>query len=374
MKLVLKIVGIILLTALGFGAFLYFDSLYIEGEPRLSACWAVEFYDDVTGEKVVGAEDLDFDPETGTIFISAYDRRAVAREIDEGKVKTQGGIYTLNVSDITDAPSLKVSDITQYLKSMVDFRPHGISLERLTGQLWLYVINRGFRNDGQKIIVESEIISMQIINGSLIRPRSLVSPSICHANDLVSGPGKLLITNDRVTCEAGFGKPETGSIQGYEAEEFREFFGDLAFPNGITLFPNKDRELAVALTGDSAIKIFSFAPNTLFDPASLQETRLIELPFAPDNLTVDEDNNLYVAGFSNLLDYYFYMQGWLGVKKSPSAVYRISPEDYSQELLFADDGDVISGATVALRAGDYLILGSAWDDNIAICSGMDGLD
>jgi len=68
------------------------------------------------------------------------------------------------------------------------------------------------------------------------------------------------------------------------------------------------------------------------------------------------------------------MQGWLGVKKSPSAAYRISPEDYKQTLLFKDDGSMISGATVALRAGDYLLLGSAWDDNIAICEGMNGLD
>ena len=68
------------------------------------------------------------------------------------------------------------------------------------------------------------------------------------------------------------------------------------------------------------------------------------------------------------------MKGWFGVKKSPSAAYRISPDDYAQELLFKDDGAMISGATVAQRAGDYLILGSGWDDNIAICSGMEAVD
>ncbi|HXV73123.1 MAG TPA: hypothetical protein VD713_00170, partial [Sphingomonadales bacterium] len=82
---------------------------------------------------------------------------------------------------------------------------------------------------------------------------------------------------------------------------------------------------------------------------------------------------LLLAGFPNLLDFFLFTKGWLGVKKSPSAAYRFGPASRALDLLFKDDGSLLSGATVALHAGDYLLLGAAWDDHIALCKGMNGI-
>ena len=374
MKRFLKIVGVLFLAGIGIGAIWYQQSLKIEGEALLTACWSIDLYDDVSGEKVVGVEDLDFDPETGTIFMSAYDRRAVAREIEGGEVTTQGGIYTIKVSDITDAGTLQITDISRAYKELGnEVRPHGISFYRKNFP-GLLVINRLFMKEDDEIgiwpIFENFEISPE---GNLKFKFILLKEQVCSPNDLVSGEQiGIYISDDGRNCNRKLAhlREKSGLGEGFIYNSYKgesRFFGtELSFPNGMALINSDEFYLAVALTRDEVIKFY--------DPISFQIISEIELPIAPDNLTVDENDNLYVAGFPNLIDYYFYLRGWLGVEKSPSVAYRISPEDYSQELLFKDDGEMISGATVALRAGDYLILGSAWDDNIAICSGMDGLD
>lgn len=391
-KKVLKGLGVVAAGGLVIGVFWYFQSLKIDGDPLLKTCWGVDIFDDVTGEKVVGAEDLDFDPETGTVFLSAYDRRAVDREIKAGKVTTQGGIYTFQVSDITESNTLNVTDISREFKEEENikkygFRPHGFALGEIDGAPLLAVVNRRFdTNDDLKTIPEwdgsgSWITSIDVFT---ISPKSLVlemtkeQGGACDPNNVTFWNNKIYSTDSNLPCNWGNRiRIRTIFYQVRLPDKFESsnFSGD--FLNGITVWTGKN--LTWADTWNS--KIFIFDPEKR-DPTRLYDypkkefafTAKIDLPIAPDNLTVDENDNLYVAGFPNLLDYFYYMKGWFGVKKSPSVAYRISPDDYAQELLFKDDGSMISGATVALRAGDYLILGSGWDDNIAICSGMGALD
>ena len=103
--------------------------------------------------------------------------------------------------------------------------------------------------------------------------------------------------------------------------------------------------------------------------------RIIEVPGAPDNLTVDENGDIYFTIFANLIDYYFYMSESMGIEKTPTGVFRIFADSnwHTVQLLHHNDGSLISGATVAARAGDNLIMGSGWDNHIAVCSGMDEL-
>jgi len=366
MKKVLKIIGLLFgMVLIGFGVW-YYLALDVDGEPVLTACQAVDLYDDVTGEKIVGVEDMDFDYETGTIFMSAYDRRAVAREIGEGKVTTQGGIYSLKVTGLTDAPSLTVTDISRiFKKAGFEFRPHGILFRPGNGFSEVLAINRTFEEEDNAIVMKPGFVFFRNENSLWIKYGSEEFNGVCDPNDLAVIPMGLPFigfSDIEGTCEKGH-LNTSGVIKILKKDGPETIFKDLNFPNGMV--SNKNY-FAFAISRDNQVNLFA--------GENYAEGKTVSLPIAPDNLTVDDDDNLYVAGFPNLLDYYFYMQGWLGVKKSPSAAYRISPEDYKQTLLFKDDGSMISGATVALRAGDYLLLGSAWDDNIAICEGMNGLD
>jgi len=369
--------GLAAILAAGAGLFVYFDKLRIEGDALLTACWAVDIIDDVTGEKVVGAEDLDFDPATGTIFLSAYDRRAVDREIEEGKVTTQGGIYTISLSDIHQTGVLPVHDISRDFKEAGnEFRPHGFDVSRYGGENRVFVINRLYPEalEGEMVpVIEIfQGFERQTSHSTTLNMSNWLSyegKQVCDPYDVYFSGRSLTITNYSKSCEQVDENVEFDEVHGFyfvESEDFGvKIVSGNVLPNGVTGI--EDFYSAIAVTLEKEIFIEGSENRIgLF--------KVIDLEIAPDNLTLDGNRNLYVAGFPNLLDYYFYMSELFGVEKSPSVAYRIAPESYEQTLLFKDDGALISGATVALRAGDYLIMGSAWDDNIAICSGMDALD
>lgn len=389
-KKVLKGFGLVAVLGIGLGLFVYFDNLQIEGDAALKTCWAVDIIDDFTGAKVVGAEDLDFDPESGTIFLSAYDRRAVAREINEGFVTTQGGIYTLKLSDIHQTGVLPVHDISRaYKEAGNEFRPHGIDYSVWEGERKIFAINRLYvLKKGEQYMLPN-VEKFELSSDGLIHRRTLKENGLCDLMDVAEMDGFLMSTNSTFFCEYGFREktfhPDEKTING---GLYPNVTSGNYFPNGLVLWGQN--EVAHAATMEKII-IVVYSP--LKQGIGAAET--IPLPGAPDNLTVDKHEYLYFTTFPNLLDYFFYLKGWFGVSKHPSAAYRMSPNkihlqertergEYSYlesgnefhkiTLLFKDDGIMISGATTALRAGDYLIMGSGWDDNIAICSGMDGLD
>lgn len=385
MKKFLKIVGVLFLGAIGIGLIWYFQSLKVEGDPLLTTCWGVEVYDDLTGEKVVGVEDLDFDPESGTIFMSAYDRRAVAREIDEGKVTTQGGIYTINVSDITVTASLKVTDISRAFKDAGnEFRPHGFDVWGINSNKRIFAINRLYKTERSDAKMTPVIEVFEYNQGQLLHSERISFSNVgtvqetivCDLYDVTYDGDSfvtfLIVTHFPRFCEK-FENGEEGDFRPHFKALNSDFMISMishdSMPNGIARFYSQDLNIftfTITLEKQILISVDKPEKKYVYD--------VFDLSIFPDNVTIDHEGTLLVAGFPNLIDYYFYMKSWLGVEKSPSVVYRISPETYEQTLLFKDNGAMISGATVALRAGDYLIMGSAWDDNIAICSGMDGLD
>lgn len=361
MKKRLKLAGAAALGALLIGGGLYANALRIPGEPLLTRCWTAELIDKDTGQKVVGAEDMDFDPVTGAIFISAYDRRAVAREIAAGKVTTQGGIYALNVSDISGAAILPVRDLTRDYKTAHEFRPHGIAFARDGEAPLVVAINRLYANGKGAPVLDTAFEEFRFSDSGMAHAATRRVEGVCDPYDIAAtGGGEALgfaFTDVARRCQGGWFTTAGSVWAGLDGMAARIAEG-LSFPNGIVA---DGGNLFVAETRSHAlVKIGPDGTRTTFS-----------LPVGPDNITDGGARGILIAGFPNLLDYYFYLQGWLGVGKSPSAAYRFDHEKQELRLLFKDDGSLISGATVALRAGDYLLLGAAWDDHIALCSGLD---
>lgn len=354
----------LLLVIVGFYAFFtYFNALEFKADPALTDCWGTVLVDNQTGERVAGVEDIDFDPRTSTLFFSAYDRRAVALEMEQGRILTQGGIYTLNASKIHKSAHLQVTDISRSFKAAGnEFRPHGIYLG-MAGSA-LLAINRLNAKKGSDRDFEPVFDLFFLHEGKWGMVESFRPAPVCNPYDVVfRGDGKtvsFIYTDVSRFCDGA--TSTRGSLNGYDNGSLVPVLNDLDFPNGLML---THRFLVVSETLEDTIR---------FVKLEGKGSRVVDLPIAPDNLTVDQEDNIYVAGFSNLLDYYLYMKQWLWVKKSPSAVIRIEPgKKDRQTLMFKDKGGMISGVTVAQRAGDYLVMGAAWDDNIAICRGMNGL-
>jgi hypothetical protein len=350
------------LGALAIGAGLYANALRISGEPLLRQCWPVELVDQATGQKVVGAEDMDFDPASGTIFISAYNRRAVAGERHAGDVTTQGGIYTLSLAALTPRAALPVIDRTEAFRAGHDFRPHGFAFGRDAEGAWLWVINRLYEPADGRLAPRPVFETFRLAPEGWLHAETRDIAGMCDPYDVAMLPGReggFAFTDVTRRCDGGWFATR-GALWLSDGAP-RALAEGLAFPNGIAVVGER---LLVAETRGHALAVF--------DLSGRSAGKDIPLPIGPDNLTADGDGVL-VAGFPNLLDYYFYLQGWLGIRKTPSAAYRLSLKGGMLALLFKDDGALISGATVALRAGNYLLLGSAWDDHVAVCSGMGGI-
>ena len=81
--------------------------------PIISAKRA-ELVDMATGLSLRGAEDLAFDPDTGRLFISAYDRRAAeAAAKRNATVVPYGGVFAVDVDMLFDlqAEPLKLASL-----------------------------------------------------------------------------------------------------------------------------------------------------------------------------------------------------------------------------------------------------------------------
>jgi hypothetical protein len=88
------------------------------------------------------------------------------------------------------------------------------------------------------------------------------------------------------------------------------------------------------------------------------------LPFAPDNLTLAPDGAVWAAGPVALWRYAAFRAGWTA-SPGPSGVARLEPDDTLST--FEVPATVLRGATVALAVGGDLLLGAAYDDNLALC-------
>lgn len=367
----LKVLTLVLIFVSFYSFFTYFNGLNFKRESPLTVCWSILLTDPETGEQIKGVEDIAFDPKTGDVFLSAYDRRKVSQEIEAGLLSHKGGIYYFPVTALEGQPAT----ITPFKASTEfaanhPFLPHGLAYSRRINREKIIAVNRVY-DPGTPLKISSRIEVLGWDGTNLSEKETLSSELICSANDLAVYWRGFFVTNDHADCLAERNNTKetfdpSGAVYQYKNGQFIAFAEGLLFPNGIAVLRRAEGDLlAVALTRDEKIQLYKISTGEL--------VREIEVPGAPDNLTVDTKGDIYFTIFPNLLDYYFYISETLGVDKTPTGVFRITAASnwHTVDLLFHDSGDLISGASVAQRAGDLLIMGAGWDDNIAVCSGLD---
>ena len=134
---------------------------------------------------------------------------------------------------------------------------------------------------------------------------------------------------------------------------------EVSFANGIAL-SGDGRWLAVAGTFDQALR--------LLDLKGEIAARRIELPLQPDNLTPDGKDHFLVAGHTGVP-----VTGVDPCRAAtakpcgfPFAVAEIASPDGVVEVVNEDDGARTPGASVAVRDGEKLLLGSAFGDRVSV--------
>lgn len=373
-------------------------------------CRAVTLTDRATGEIIIGSEDIAVDYDNNLAYISAYDRVVVEDQVDDGAATiAQGGIYLLDLNDLSPfADSVTVEDLTAGFKVEHDFRPHGIDLWLGGDGAILHAINRTYVREGAPgddlWQLRPAIERFAVGAGGALTHLATLRPEdnalMCSPNGLVSPDGtRLFVTNDHGNCE-GFGKlwEETFGLAGgyllyYDGEDFRRVAGDLAYPNGVVTVNGPrfrghrydDLFVYVSETRANKIAMYHFSELVSESEKVAEKFLTLDVPGSPDNFSWTQDGTLLLAVIPDLFDFVFYRKGWFGVDKMASRVaefqfvsdWSVEPNGsdimtlttqlLDPEIIFEDDGTLISGATVMADARDVRLIGAVLDDHIVIC-------
>lgn len=303
---------------------------------------------------VTGAEDLDINADTGTVYISAYDRRAVM-----AGAPINGALYRLDLSH----PEAEPIPLWRG-EGDGDFRPHGISLYRSgDGRQRLFVINHPA--DGRQLV---EVFD--ITDGWLTHIESISDPSFVSPNDLAAtGWRAFYLGNDVMSRNQTMKIIETllplarSTVIFFDDGKARIAAQDLSFVSGMALSQN-GRQLYVSELMEKKLQIYARNPVT----HALSPLGEVGFDTFPDNVTVDADERLWIGAHPRLTDLLSHATDQSVL--APAQIFRVTPllnTSSRVEEVYANAGDEISAASVALRHGRQLVIGPVFDSRLLIC-------
>jgi len=306
----------------------------------------------VTG--LSGAEDITIDQGNGIAYISADDRRAWMAGSSES-----GAIFSMDLTDPLAVP-VNLTD-----RQERPFHPHGISLYvDEDGSKHLFVINHAATD-----LHQVDVFSVED-NGQLNLHESITFPDLISPNDLVAvGKRQFYASNDH------FYPPGTMRLLedflGLSLSSIAYFDGDkgslvakgLRYANGITIEPGSDHLYVAETTGRNLV-VFERDSTT----GLLSDKVTIPVDTGADNLEWNAAGQLLLTGHPRLFDFMSHAQS--SDKPSPSQVLRIdvASAPVTIEELYVNAGEEISGASVAARYADTLLIGSVFEDKILRCT------
>ncbi len=302
-----------------------------------------------------GAEDIVYDREHGLVYAVGGDRRSF-RSRGPGRAE----IWVLPFDSDS---SITATDISP--SSPKVFRSFGMDLhiDKL-GVRRLLVANRP--DDGHSV----EVFQIES-SGNLIHERTLRHPLLKNPNDLVAiGPSKALVTLDKEADSGTLGEILEGALQRKTGKVLlidnmgAEIVAErLQMANGIALSPS-GRELYVGETIAQRLSVFAFDPikhSLVFD-------KHIQLNTGVDNITVNPDGRVFIAGHPKLLTL---ATGYQKSESSPSPseVLVYDPRSNVVKRLYVNDGLEHSGGSVAVvdEGLGRMLLGSAFGPHILSC-------
>ncbi len=309
-----------------------------------------------------GTEDIQYDSETGHVFITANNRRATghAEHGDAAKTIAANGIYVLDVrpdklEDISDP--IKVSP-----EGFGDFRPHGLYLwNDNAGTKRLFVVNHP--STGEEII---EIFDVGE-GGMLTHLESISFPEMYLPNDIVAvGPRQFYATNylrnkhgAMALMEVLLALPLT-SVVYFDGKSGRTVADGLAFANGINLSRDQ-KTLYVAEWTKQKISVFDRNSDN-----SLKKRSTIHLPTAVDNLDIDKDGNIWVGGQPRMFDFMASIEDPDTIV--PSTGITVDPNTHKYRTVFVSKNGEINAASVVAIAENKLLIGAVFDGHVLVCN------
>jgi len=298
---------------------------------------------------VVGAEDIMVSRQDSFVLISATDRANLAK-----KDKKDGGLYLIDLKEENYTPIPLTASLD------IDFEPHGISFYKKDSTYHVMAINHA--NNSHSIEV------FELRKHTLIHQRTLRDPAMIRPNDLVMmDEHRFYFTNDH-RYTAGIGKLleeylglAISNAVYFDGENYREVADGIAYANGINF--DKERNLIfIASPRSFSVKVYTKEKDGM-----LSHIEDIPCKTGVDNIEFDEDLNLWIGCHPSLLRFNAYYGGKKEI--SPSEVIKINYKkkgDYAIEKIYVEDGQEMSGSTVAAVYNDLVFVGNVMDEEFLI--------
>ncbi|UCF38255.1 MAG: SMP-30/gluconolactonase/LRE family protein [Acidobacteriota bacterium] len=298
------------------------------------------------------SEDIVIAEDRSEAFISSLDRR-----IPELGEPIPGQILLLDLNN----PDASAQDSSGNLN--FPFFPHGLGLwNNPQGESLVFAVNHGPEEDSIEIFERGAagLIPVESISGELL----------FNANDVAPvGERTFYVTRDHASRSSLGRKLEDylllqrSSVLFYDGSEFRLVADGIGYANGIVV-SHDGFTVFVAATTENSVLVYSR------DPASgdLSLRQRIPVETGVDNLTLDPEGNLWLAGHPQLLTFLEYAAD--PDRLAPSQALRISfaePDSPTIEEIHLSDGTYLSGASVAAPWKNLFLLGSVYDRRLLIC-------
>ncbi|XP_028927166.1 serum paraoxonase/lactonase 3-like [Ornithorhynchus anatinus] len=301
-----------------------------------------------------GAEDIDILP-NGLAFISTGLRYPGMQSFAPA---SPGAILLLDLSQAHPQP--RALDIRGALDRDA-FNPHGISaLVDPDGTVDLYVVNHPHQTS------TLEVFRFEADTQVLSHIKTIQHPLLHSVNDLVAvGPDRFYATNDHYFTQPLLAQLEVflglwwTNVVFYSPEGVKSVAQGFTFANGIAISPDH-RFLYVANLGGQNIHILERHGDW-----NLTQHKVLELGTLVDNLSVDPSTG----------------DVWAGCHPNAMKLLNYDPEDPPgsevlriQDILsarptvttvFADDGSLLQGSSVAAVFGQKLLIGTVFQRALA---------
>lgn len=297
-----------------------------------------------------GPEDLEVDGATDTLFVSALDRRRAGAE---------GDLWSWALAD-ADAQLLRVAR-----DGPARFRPHGLSLVRTEAGLFAWVVNHpGERHTVEGFALEDGEDGWRARHLVTVAGAALVSPNDVAAVDAT----RFYVSNDHGT-PGGIARTmedllglDLANVLYFDGERFEEVVGGLSYANGVTL-ARDGAELVLAEVFRRGVTFHDREPVS----GRAQAHLLVDLDSGVDNLTLAADGSIWVAGHPRLLDFAEHAGDPAALSATEVIRIRRTQGGAVAERVLMDDGELLSGGSVAAPWRDEVIVGAVFQSRLLRC-------
>ena len=298
---------------------------------------------------LTGAEDISISKIDSFAIISSTNRKSFPNTEQE-----TGGLYFLDLKTKNYDPI----HLTENFKK--PFAPHGISI---------------FKKDSVNVIAainhtkEGEFIEIfELIGAKFTHKKTLKHDFIFSPNDIVLlDENRFYFTNDHKykdgiqrLAEDYLGLSISNVIY-FDGMNYIEVANKIAFANGINI------DLKRGLVFVASVRGFLVKVYQKNEDHSLAFIENIYCNTGVDNIEFDSENNLWIGAHPSLLHFNFYANG--NKEISPSEIIKINyieKGNYSIEQVYIEEGNIMSGSTVAAPFGNIILTGNVMDEHFLI--------